>query len=168
VALEAKARLRNSDDTSTAEGIHTLINATIEDVRENRIPINTANCIGYLSQLLMANLERLDKERKANDPDHVNIVDLNKRFHQVLADDMLDKQEEEIRRLGENAFPLQAAKNHAEYLRRKGAAASSPQFPQSPQPPPDVSDWVRTLDHGPTPADEAPQAPGEDPEDGAL
>jgi hypothetical protein len=120
LAFALRREATSADDVSTSEGIHHLIQVTIEDLREGRIPVNVANSIGYLAQLLMTNLPPLVKERKANDADDVNVVDIHKRFRQVVADGLLEEQEKEIRSLGDDAYPLQAAKKYADSLRKQG------------------------------------------------
>jgi hypothetical protein len=142
-ALRTQKRLRNRHDLSTAEGIHNLLRLTVEEVRRNAIPTSVGNTVGYLTQLMMANLPRLRHERKGHDEEKTPLVDLEARFYEILTDYLLDKQEEELRRLGKNAYPIAAAKNAVEWLRRElkvaPPAASSTAPADSPPEPPQAS-----------------------------
>jgi hypothetical protein len=120
-AVMARGQLARSEDACTVEGLFQLIRGTIEAVQEGRIAPNVANSVAYQAQILLTHVSALERERKAHDPDDVPMVDIRSEFTRISADAVLNRHEEEVRRLGNLAFPADAAKNHIAELRRQAA-----------------------------------------------
>jgi hypothetical protein len=136
-AFETQARLARSEDLSTVEGLHSLMRSTVEGMQNGRIAPNVANSIGYLAQVMLSQLPHLHRERKEKDPNNKPLVELEKRLKQIVADQILDDQEQIIRKLkknGQSAWPLDAAEKFTEELRRKLAESQQTQNPQTDSP----------------------------------
>ena len=63
-ALALGEILKNRDLLDTAEGIHHVLASTLRALAEGQIPIGRATAITYIAQTMLANLRRLQDDRR--------------------------------------------------------------------------------------------------------
>ncbi len=145
--LEERRKSRSQDkSTRTAEGIQQMLETAVQDVREKRISPAEASSIGYLGQVMSANLKNLPHAEDTNTPSRDYIHQLTNDWTEML----LDSVNEEIARWIPDSSPVAVARAERDVVQiaadasaaearaasSKSAPAPTPQPPQPYTPPP--------------------------------
>ncbi len=143
---ERKNSAQKQKSTRTAEGIQQMLETAAQDVREKRISPAEASSIGYLGQVMSANLKNLPHAEEMNTPSRDYIDQLAHNWTEVL----LDNVNEEIARWIPDSSPIAVARAERDVVKiaadasaaeaQKVAAAAQAQSPE-----PSPSPWPKNM-----------------------
>ena len=126
-AKAARIMLDRRKRPDSAEGIHALLVRNVEELREGKIEPRVANSIAYHAQVMRSNLGDLQLERSKLIPGH-----MEDRLQDLIVDSILDKHEKEIRKAGDNAYPVKVAERMADEAKERAPQDAPPASAPAP------------------------------------